>query len=146
MCMYYGLYFRRYKRWQQMREDQRRRAMSDHRLMWQYGHDWHWVVQLVDFSHQQRLIIAPCYNMAVPLIPRSSYRIGHKSAYFYIQLSNEEAAGHFIFSYMLSREYRVVRNRYSRLLFTCEDRLRAYKNNRWIWRHNASTSRSLVTD
>ena len=28
-----------------------------------------------------------------------------------------------IVSYTLSREYRVVRNRYSRLIFTCEDRL-----------------------
>ena len=29
----------------------------------------------------------------------------------------------FFISYTLSREYRVVRNRYSRLLFTSEDRL-----------------------
>ena len=53
-------------------------------------------------------------------------------------------------SYTLGREYRVMRNRYSRLLFTSEDRLCAIcacKNNRWIWRHNASISRSRdVTD
>ena len=43
-----------------------------------------------------------------------------------------------------------MRNRYSRLLFTSEDRLCAdlgVQNNRWIWRHNASTLRSRdVTD
>ena len=53
-------------------------------------------------------------------------------------------------SYTLGREYRVMRNRYSRLLFTSEDRLCAIcacKNNRQIWRHNASISRSRdVTD
>ena len=41
-------------------------------------------------------------------------------------------------SYTLGREYWVMRNRYSRLLFTSEDR---------IWRHNAGISRSCdVTD
>ena len=52
-------------------------------------------------------------------------------------------------SYMLSREYRVVKNRYSRLLFTSKDRLCANlrKKNWRIRRHNASTSRSRdVTD
>ena len=50
-------------------------------------------------------------------------------------------------SYTLSREYRVARSRYSRLLFTSEDRLCACKNNRRIWRHNAGNPRSRdVTD
>ena len=51
-----------------------------------------------------------------------------------------------IISYTLSREYRVVRYRYSRLLFTSEDRLCAnLAHNKW--RHNASASRSRdVTD
>ena len=41
----------------------------------------------------------------------------------------------------LSREYRVARNLYSRLLFTSEDRFApicACRNNRWIWFNNAS--------
>ena len=44
-----------------------------------------------------------------------------------------------------SREYRVVRIRYSRLLSTSEDRLApicACKNNRRIWNHSASALRS----
>ena len=53
-------------------------------------------------------------------------------------------------SYTLNREYRVMRNRYSRLLFTSEDRfgpICAYKKNQRIWRHNARASRSRdVTD
>ena len=52
-----------------------------------------------------------------------------------------------IISYTLSREYWVVSNQYSRLLFTSEDCLCTCKNNRWIWHHNASISRSWdVTD
>ena len=50
-----------------------------------------------------------------------------------------------IFSYTLSREYRVMRNRYSPLLFTSEDRLCTnlrVQDNRRIRRHNASISRS----
>ena len=47
--IYYMLYFRRYKRWQQTR-DQQRRAMSNQMLMWQYGHHKHWVVQLADVA------------------------------------------------------------------------------------------------
>ena len=47
-------------------------------------------------------------------------------------------------SYTLSREYRVVRKRYSRLLFMNDLHV---QNNRRIWRHNASTPRSRdVTD
>ena len=45
-------------------------------------------------------------------------------------------------SYKLSHEYWVVRNRYSRLLFTSEDRLwpiHVRKNNQRLWRHNANT-------
>ena len=47
-----------------------------------------------------------------------------------------------MFSYTLSCEYRVVRYRYSRLLFTSEDRICACKNNRRIWHHNASVLHS----
>ena len=50
-----------------------------------------------------------------------------------------------LISYTLGREYRVMRNRYLPLLFTSEDRLApicACENNRRIWRHNASISRS----
>ena len=55
------------------------------------------------------------------------------------------------FSYMLGREYRVMRIRYSQLLFTSEDRLctnlRVQEQSMKIWRHNASSSRLRdVTD
>ena len=47
----------------------------------------------------------------------------------------------FIF-YTLSRDYRVLRNWYSRLLITSEDRLCSpiceYTNNRLTWRHRTS--------
>ena len=49
------------------------------------------------------------------------------------------------FSYTLSREYWVVRNRYSRfysLVKIAFAQICACKNNRRIWRHNASISRS----
>ena len=53
-------------------------------------------------------------------------------------------------SYMLSREYRVARNRYSRLLFTSEDRFAPIcvcSNDQRIWGHNAGAVRSCdVTD
>ena len=54
-----------------------------------------------------------------------------------------------LISYTLSHEYRVVSNRYSRLLFTSEDRLCANLcvHNWRIWRHNACSPRSHdVTD
>ena len=55
-----------------------------------------------------------------------------------------------IISYTLNCEYRVVRNWYSRLLFTSEDRLCAnlrVQDNRRIWHHNASNPRSCdITD
>ena len=46
------------------------------------------------------------------------------------------------YSYTLSREYWVVRNRYSQLLFTSEDRICEMgrrKNNQRIWRHCVSS-------
>ena len=56
----------------------------------------------------------------------------------------------FIDIHALNREYRVVGNRYSRLLFTTEDQHCAnlrVQDNRQIWRQNGTTSRSCdVTD
>ena len=71
------------------------------------------------------------------------------------------------FSYTLSREYRVVRNRYSRLLFTSEDRLCAnlrvqeqstnmtsqcqclafaWRHNQLWWRHNVKSEKTVTSD
>ena len=85
-------------------------------------------------------------KISLKLIPKGP--IGNNPAL--VQIMAWRRIGDKPFSYTLGREYRVMRLRYSRLLFTSEDRFAPIctcKNNRRIWRHNASVLHSRdVTD